>query len=79
MTPYPPQGLTAVDFTDDSSLIAGGFADSSVRVWSVTPKKLRKVKSAAGRGQLLSLVAEISDSLHPHDSLAPCWFLPLQT
>lgn len=44
----PLQGLTAVDFTDDSSLIAGGFADSSVRVWSVTPKKLRKVKSAAG-------------------------------
>lgn len=34
--------------TDDSSLIAGGFADSTVRVWSVTPKKLRKVKSAAG-------------------------------
>lgn len=42
------QGLTAVDFTDDSSLIAGGFADSTVRVWSVTPKKLRKIKSAAG-------------------------------
>uniref|UniRef100_A0A8C8MLV0 TFIID subunit TAF5 NTD2 domain-containing protein n=1 Tax=Oncorhynchus tshawytscha TaxID=74940 RepID=A0A8C8MLV0_ONCTS len=41
------QGLTAVDFTDDSSLIAGGFADSTVRVWSVTPKKLRRVKSAA--------------------------------
>uniref|UniRef100_A0A671SNK7 Transcription initiation factor TFIID subunit 5 n=1 Tax=Sinocyclocheilus anshuiensis TaxID=1608454 RepID=A0A671SNK7_9TELE len=41
------QGLTAVDFTDDSSLLAGGFADSTVRVWSVTPKKLRKVKSTA--------------------------------
>lgn len=37
-----------MDITDDSSLIAGGFADSTVRVWSVTPKKLRKVKSAAG-------------------------------
>lgn len=44
----PLQGLTGVDMTDDSSLIAGGFADSTVRVWSVTPKKLRKVKSAAG-------------------------------
>ena len=42
------KGLTAVDFTDDSSLIAGGYADSTVRVWSVTPKKLRRVKSAAG-------------------------------
>lgn len=48
---FPLQGLTAVDFTDDSSLIAGGFADSTVRVWSVTPKKLRKVKSAAGTAQ----------------------------
>ena len=38
-----------MDFTDDSSLIAGGFADSTVRVWSVTPKKLRRVKSAAGK------------------------------
>ena len=48
---FPPcglKGLTAVDFTDDSSLIAGGYADSTVRVWSVTPKKLRRVKSAAG-------------------------------
>ena len=41
------QGLTAVDVTDDSSLIAGGFADSTVRVWSVTPKKLRSVKQAS--------------------------------
>lgn len=48
ISPLPLQGLTGVDVTDDSSLIAGGFADSTVRVWSVTPKKLRKVKSAAG-------------------------------
>lgn len=42
-----------MDVTDDSSLIAGGFADSTVRIWSVTPKKLRKVKSAAGDSELL--------------------------
>uniref|UniRef100_A0A667XD94 Transcription initiation factor TFIID subunit 5 n=1 Tax=Myripristis murdjan TaxID=586833 RepID=A0A667XD94_9TELE len=53
------QGLTAVDVTDDSSLIAGGFADSTVRVWSVTPKKLRKVKSAAD----LSLIDKESDDV----------------
>ncbi|XP_067115315.1 transcription initiation factor TFIID subunit 5 [Osmerus mordax] len=53
------QGLTAVDFTDDSSLIAGGFADSTVRVWSVTPKKLRRVKSAAD----LSLIDKESDDV----------------
>ncbi|XP_042288567.1 transcription initiation factor TFIID subunit 5 isoform X2 [Thunnus maccoyii] len=53
------QGLTAVDFTDDSSLIAGGFADSTVRVWSVTPKKLRKVKSAAD----LNMIDKESDDV----------------
>ncbi|KAM9455017.1 transcription initiation factor TFIID subunit 5 isoform 2-T2 [Clarias gariepinus] len=53
------QGLTAVDITDDSSLIAGGYADSTVRVWSVTPKKLRKVKSAAD----LSLIDKESDDV----------------
>uniref|UniRef100_A0A8C6KCP0 TAF5 RNA polymerase II, TATA box binding protein (TBP)-associated factor n=1 Tax=Nothobranchius furzeri TaxID=105023 RepID=A0A8C6KCP0_NOTFU len=53
------QGLTAVDVTDDSSLIAGGFADSTVRVWSVTPKKLRKVKSAAD----LNLIDKESDDV----------------
>uniref|UniRef100_A0A8C5HEE9 Transcription initiation factor TFIID subunit 5 n=2 Tax=Gouania willdenowi TaxID=441366 RepID=A0A8C5HEE9_GOUWI len=53
------QGLTAVDLTDDSSLIAGGFADSTVRVWSVTPKKLRKVKSAAD----LNMIDKESDDV----------------
>uniref|UniRef100_A0A8C1K086 Transcription initiation factor TFIID subunit 5 n=1 Tax=Cyprinus carpio TaxID=7962 RepID=A0A8C1K086_CYPCA len=53
------QGLTAVDFTDDSSLLAGGFADSTVRVWSVTPKKLRKVKSAAD----LNMIDKESDDV----------------
>ncbi|KAL8187403.1 UNVERIFIED_CONTAM: Transcription initiation factor TFIID subunit 5 [Gekko kuhli] len=53
------QGLTAVDFTDDSSMIVGGFADSTVRVWSVTPKKLRSVKSAAD----LSLIDKESDDV----------------
>ncbi|KAM4751125.1 transcription initiation factor TFIID subunit 5 isoform 1-T1 [Anableps anableps] len=53
------QGLTAVDVTDDSSLIAGGFADSTVRVWSVTPKKLRKVKTAAD----LNLIDKESDDV----------------
>ncbi|XP_044293889.1 transcription initiation factor TFIID subunit 5 isoform X2 [Varanus komodoensis] len=53
------QGLTAVDITDDSSMIVGGFADSTVRVWSVTPKKLRSVKSAAD----LSLIDKESDDV----------------
>uniref|UniRef100_A0A8D2AMZ4 Transcription initiation factor TFIID subunit 5 n=1 Tax=Sciurus vulgaris TaxID=55149 RepID=A0A8D2AMZ4_SCIVU len=53
------QGLTAVDVTDDSSLIAGGFADSTVRVWSVTPKKLRSVKQASD----LNLIDKESDDV----------------
>ncbi|XP_043837160.1 transcription initiation factor TFIID subunit 5-like [Dromiciops gliroides] len=53
------QGLTAVDIADDSSLIAGGFADSTVRVWSVTPQKLRSLKTATD----LSLVDKESDDV----------------
>uniref|UniRef100_A0A8C5S3E4 Transcription initiation factor TFIID subunit 5 n=1 Tax=Laticauda laticaudata TaxID=8630 RepID=A0A8C5S3E4_LATLA len=53
------QGLTAVDVTDDSSMIVGGFADSTVRVWSVTPKKLRSVKSATD----LSVIDKESDDV----------------
>ncbi|XP_029466153.1 transcription initiation factor TFIID subunit 5 [Rhinatrema bivittatum] len=53
------QGLTAVDMTDDSSLLAGGFADSTVRVWTVTPKKLRSVKVASD----LSLIDKESDDV----------------
>ncbi|XP_076448428.1 transcription initiation factor TFIID subunit 5-like [Babylonia areolata] len=41
------QGVTCVDFTDDSTMLAAGFQDSNVRVWSLTPNKLRAMKSAA--------------------------------
>ena len=36
--------VTSVDICDDSSLMAAGFADSSIRVWSLTPNKLRGMK-----------------------------------
>ncbi|XP_076812419.1 transcription initiation factor TFIID subunit 5-like [Clavelina lepadiformis] len=39
--------VTAVDISDDSSLLAAGFQDSHIRVWSLTPRTLRTVKSAA--------------------------------
>ncbi|XP_059164243.1 transcription initiation factor TFIID subunit 5-like [Physella acuta] len=38
------QGVTSVDVTDDSSMMAAGFADGNVRVWSLTPNKLREMK-----------------------------------
>ena len=36
--------VNCLDVTEDSSLMGAGFADSSVRVWSVTEKKLRLMK-----------------------------------
>lgn len=32
---------------EDSSLLAAGFTDSTIRVWSLTPNKLKKMKSSA--------------------------------
>ncbi|CAL1534508.1 unnamed protein product [Lymnaea stagnalis] len=38
------QGVTSVDISDDTSLLAAGFTDGNVRVWSLTPSKLREMK-----------------------------------
>ena len=35
---------TSVDFAEDSSLMCSGFGDSNIRVWTLTPSKLRAVK-----------------------------------
>ncbi|CAI9728746.1 transcription initiation factor TFIID subunit 5-like [Octopus vulgaris] len=40
------QGVTAVDFSDDSSLLCAGFGDGVIRVWALTPAKLRSVKTS---------------------------------
>ncbi|XP_077997297.1 transcription initiation factor TFIID subunit 5-like [Glandiceps talaboti] len=37
-------GLSSVEISEDSSLVAAGFADSIVRIWPLTPRKLRAVK-----------------------------------
>ncbi|KAL5005773.1 hypothetical protein ScPMuIL_016931 [Solemya velum] len=39
------QGATSVACSEDSSLMAAGFADSAVRVWKLVPEKLRSMKS----------------------------------
>ena len=44
--------LTALDISDDSSLMAAGFADSVIRIWTLTPKKLRNMKSSLDLGYL---------------------------
>ncbi|XP_038049062.1 transcription initiation factor TFIID subunit 5-like [Patiria miniata] len=38
------QGLISVDISDDSSLMVAGFADSCIRVWALTQRKLRSMK-----------------------------------
>ena len=38
--------VTAVNISDDSSLVATGFSDSLIKVWTLLPHKLRKLKSA---------------------------------
>lgn len=36
--------VTSVDISEDSSLLAAGFADGNIRVWSLTSNKLREMK-----------------------------------
>lgn len=38
--------VTCAEISEDSSLIAIGFSDSSIKVWSLSPVKLREMKGA---------------------------------
>lgn len=38
------QGVSSVEISEDSSMLASGFADSEIRVWSLTRNKLRSIK-----------------------------------
>ncbi|KAK9469725.1 WD40-repeat-containing domain protein [Lipomyces arxii] len=40
-------GLNCLEFSDDSTLVAGGFADSYVKVWSLKGEKLQSVIKSA--------------------------------
>lgn len=41
------QGVSGIDFTDDSSMVAAGFEDGNIRVWTLTPNKLRCMKPSS--------------------------------
>ena len=56
--------LNAVSISEDSSLLAGSFSDSIVRVWTLTPKKLCPLKTPA-QMQLVTLAA--GKSLHGYE------------
>ena len=38
--------VTSAEVSEDSSLLAVGFTDSIVKVWTLVPQKLRAMKSA---------------------------------
>lgn len=38
--------VIAAEVAEDSSLLAVGFSDSSIKVWSLVPQKLRIMKDA---------------------------------
>lgn len=38
--------VCSAEISDDSSLIAIGFSDSILKLWSLTPSKLREMKTA---------------------------------
>ncbi|XP_037271132.2 TATA-box binding protein associated factor 5 isoform X1 [Rhipicephalus microplus] len=40
------RGVTVAEISEDSTLLAAGFGDSSIRVWTLTPHKLKGMKSA---------------------------------
>jgi len=38
--------VTSAEVSEDSSLLAVGFTDSIIKVWTLVPQKLRAMKSA---------------------------------
>ncbi|XP_006821419.1 transcription initiation factor TFIID subunit 5-like [Saccoglossus kowalevskii] len=54
------QNLTSAEISEDSSMMAAGFADSLIRVWTLTPKKLRAVKPIH---ELMNIDKEADDVL----------------
>ena len=52
--------VTCVEFCEDSSLLAVGFSDSILKVWSLVPQKLRAMKPAE---QLADIDKEAEDVL----------------
>jgi len=55
--------LNCVCLSEDSSLLSGGFEDSSVRVWSLTPKKLRMLKPPSELAQIDKEAGQYNDNI----------------
>ena len=69
-----PSSLNAVCISDDSSLLAGSFNDSIVRVWTLTPKKLCALKSPSQMQQVTLAAGEVVEhalKLSPYSAIQP--------
>ena len=53
--------VTSIQISDDSSMLAAGFSDSIVKVWTLLPHKLRNLKSAEA---LKEINRDSDDVLH---------------
>jgi len=52
--------VTCAEIAEDSSLIAIGFSDATIKVWTMTPAKLREIKSTE---QLKDIDRDVDDVL----------------
>ena len=69
-----PSRLNAVCISDDSTLLAGSFNDSIVRVWTLTPKKLCALKSPSQMQQITLAAGDVTKhtlKLHPYNVIQP--------
>lgn len=69
------QGLISVEISDDSSLLAAGFADSNIRIWTLTPKKLRSIKPADVLQELEKEAEDVMERIMDERSSADCKLL----
>lgn len=53
--------MTAAEVAEDSSLLAIGFSDSCIKVWSLVPQKLRLMKTGE---QLQDIDREAGNIIH---------------
>jgi len=63
-----------VCISDDSTLLAGSFNDSIVRVWTLTPKKLCALKSPSQMQQITLAAGDVTKhtlKLHPYNVIQP--------
>ena len=57
--------LNTIAFSDNANLVCGGFENSSIRIWSLTPRKLRALKPAGELSRIDKDAGNISNYYMP--------------